>query len=179
MRKIVFYGAITLDGYLAASDDNLQWLFDTNIGEKTTYQKFFEKVDTVVMGRITYQETKQLMKDAPLYPGTQTIVFSRSNDYSFHDATVKTDDPVTYLKQLRETEGGLIWIVGGGNFLKPLIEADLIDEWWIQVAPVLLGEGKPLFEQGDYAKRLTFVDTTTMGELIELHYVRNTDEINE
>lgn len=63
MRKIVFYGVISLDGYLASKNDSLQWLFDTDTGKETTYQSFFERVDTVVMGRITYQKTKQILKE--------------------------------------------------------------------------------------------------------------------
>lgn len=172
MRKIVFYGAISLDGYLSRIDNDLQWLFDTDTGEETTYQTFFDKVDTVVMGRITYQETKKIMGGEAIYPDTQTIVFSHNDNLFYDDATVETEDPVAYLKKLRKQSGDMIWIVGGGNLLKPLIEADLIDEWWIQIAPVLLGEGKPLFEKGNYTNRLTLVDTTIMGELVELHYVR-------
>lgn len=50
------------------------------------------------------------------------------------------------------------------------MEANLLDEYWIQIAPVLLGSGKRLFPKGDYQQRLTFVDSTTMGEMVELHY---------
>jgi dihydrofolate reductase len=46
----------------------------------------------------------------------------------------------------------------------------MIDEFWIQIAPVLLGKGKRLFEEGKYRKRLEFVETTQMGELTELHF---------
>lgn len=172
MRKIVFYGAVSLDGYLAKKDDSLQWLFDTDTGAETTYKAFFEDVDTVVMGRITYQATKQIIGEEAIYPDTQTIVFSRSQDKFYEDAIGESGDPIAYLTKLREQPGQMIWIVGGGNFIKPIIEADLIDEWWIQIAPVLLGDGKPLFEKGDYAQRLKLVDTKIMGELVELHYVR-------
>ncbi len=72
-----------------------------------------------------------------------------------------------------------VWVVGGGSLLKPLLEADLIDEWFIQIAPVLLGDGKRLFEAGDYARRLTFVETKQMGELTELHYVRKAEQVSK
>ncbi|HAP7587159.1 TPA: dihydrofolate reductase family protein, partial [Enterococcus faecium] len=55
MRKIIFYGAISLDGYLATKTDDLQWLFDTPTGKQTTYEAFYETIDTSIMGRKTYQ----------------------------------------------------------------------------------------------------------------------------
>ncbi len=79
-------------------------------------------------------------------------------------------DPVVFLSQLKKEKA--VWLVGGGNLLHPLLEADLIDEWYVQIAPVLLGKGKRLFEPGDYETRLQFVDMTQMGELVEIHYQR-------
>ena len=58
------------------------------------------------------------------------------------------------------------------SYCTPLLEADLIDEWYVQIAPVLLGTGKRLFEPGEYTTRLQFVDMTQMGELVEIHYQR-------
>lgn len=173
MRKIVFYGAISLDGYLSTTEDNLQWLFDTDTGPNgTTYDAFSEIIDTVVMGRITYEETVKLVNMNEWIEGKLPIVFTRDTNYQADGVQVVNEDSVEYLKDLRQTEGKAIWIVGGGNLLRPLLEADLIDEWWIQIAPVLLGQGKRLFEDGNYASRLEFLETTRMGELIELHYRR-------
>lgn len=176
MRKIAFYGAISLDGYLAESNDSLQWLFDTPTGE-TTYAAFDQQFDTMVMGRKTYEEAKKLSEGTPFYPEKEVIVFSRKLK-QLPEAKVVSEDPVDYLKQLQKQEGKMIWIVGGGNLLKPLIEADLIDEWWIQIAPVLLGKGKRLFEEGDYHQRLELVDTTQMEQLYELHYRKISDKKN-
>ncbi|MGX7162455.1 dihydrofolate reductase family protein [Enterococcus massiliensis] len=168
MRKLVFYGAISLDGYLADTEDNLQWLFDTPTGE-TTYAAFDQLTDTLVMGRKTYEEAKKLTEGTPFYQDKEVIVFSRKLK-ELPDATVVSENPVAYLKQLQQQEGKMIWFVGGGNLLKPLLEADMIDEWWIQIAPVLLGKGKRLFEDGNYHQRLELVDTTQMEQLYELHY---------
>lgn len=56
MAKIFFYGAVSLDGYLSDVNDGLQWLFDTEVGDKLTTDAFLDTVETVVMGRITYEE---------------------------------------------------------------------------------------------------------------------------
>jgi len=169
MRKIVFYGAISLDGYLSDNNDGLQWLFETDLAGVSTYEAFEEQVDTVVMGRVTYEEAKRIDGDAPFYPGKEKIIFSRTQKETNKEEKIVSGDIVEIFKSLREQPGKLIWVVGGGNIIKPLLEANLIDEYWIQIAPVLLGKGKRLFEEGDYNYRLDFIETTQMGELTELH----------
>lgn len=169
MGKLLFYGAISLDGYLADKNDQLEWLFTTDTGEKTTYDDFYKTIDTNVMGRVTYEECKKLLDNQPIFPEKNNYVFSKTLSDSLSDATVVSEDPVNFLKELKQA-GHTIWFVGGGNLLLPLLEADLIDEWYIQIAPVVLGEGKRLFENGTYQQRLEFVETKQMGELVELHY---------
>lgn len=170
MGKVVFYGAISLDGYLADSNDNLQWLFDTDLAGVSTYESFAEKVATVVMGRITYDEVLKLLQEESLYPNKQKIVFSRTRTGEIHEGYFTSEDPVKVIGDLKNQVKDYIWIVGGGNLLTQLMKADLLDEYLIQIAPVLLGSGKRLFPTGNYQQRLTFVATTQMGELVELHY---------
>lgn len=170
MRKIVFYGAISLDGYLATKEDDLQWLFDTPAGEETTYESFYQTIDTTIMGRKTYEEAKKSLEEEMLYPQKKNYVFSRNQSLALPDATVINADPVLFVENLRQESGSDIWIVGGGSLLKPLLENQLIDEWWIQITPVLLGEGIRLFEPGDYEERLEYIDAKQFGQFIELHY---------
>lgn len=171
MSKIMFYGAISLDGYLADEQDNLQWLFDTNLDGVSTYEAFEELLDTIVMGRVTYEEAKKIVEDAPFYEGKEVIVFSRTKTEEISGGYFTSEDPVQVIERLQQEEKN-VWIVGGGGLFTELLVADKIDEYWIQIAPVLLGKGKRLFEEGDYAQRLEFVETTQMGELTELHYRR-------
>lgn len=105
-----------------------------------------------------------------LYPEKENYVFSRQMQTDLTDAVVVDQDPVAFLSQLKKEK--TVWLVGGGKLLHPLLEADLIDEWYVQIAPVLLGTGKRLFEPGEYTTRLQFVDMTQMGELVEIHYQR-------
>ncbi|WP_165003395.1 MULTISPECIES: dihydrofolate reductase family protein [unclassified Enterococcus] len=170
MRKIIFYGAVSLDGYLAAQDHSLQWLFDTPTGERTTYEAFYETIDVTVMGRKTYEEAKKYLETEALYPEKTNYVFSTNKELQLPDAEVIHEDPVSFLKQLRQTSGKGIWIVGGGQLIKPLVENQLIDEWYIQIAPVLLGKGIRLFQEGDYEERYELVNTVRFGQFIELHY---------
>ena len=170
MGKLVFYGAISLDGYLAGAKDQLDWLLETDTGTSTTYEKFFETIDATAMGRKTYEEAKKMLATEKLYPEKEYYVFSRQMQTDLTDAVVVDQDPVAFLSQLKKEK--TVWLVGGGKLLHPLLEADLIDEWYVQIAPVLLGTGKRLFEPGEYTTRLQFVDMTQMGELVEIHYQR-------
>ncbi|WEV61395.1 dihydrofolate reductase family protein [Streptococcaceae bacterium ESL0729] len=170
MRKIVFYGAISLDGFLADENDNLDWLLQTDLNNVSTYEKFEAAVETFVMGRKTYEETKKMLGEAELYPGKEKLVFSHQKTGKHPNTTFVEGDVLDIIKAQQVKTGGAIWIVGGGGILKPLLEENLIDEYWVQIAPVLLGRGKRLFEEGDYNYRLDFLDSTVMGEMVELHF---------
>lgn len=98
------------------------------------------------------------------------IILSRHQAGQVDGGRYENTDPVTLVRQLRQQSGKAVWIVGGGAIVSALAAAHLIDEYWIQIAPVLLGRGKRLFEPNDDEQRLTLVDTTVMGELTELHF---------
>lgn len=176
MRPVYFYGAMSLDGYLSDEKDNLQWLFDTNLDGQSTYEAFEQKFDTLVMGRVTYETTLTLLGDgAPFYPGKEKVIFSQTKTGMIDEGRYVNDDPVTVVQALRQRSGSGIWIVGGGEILTALLTAGLVDDLWVQIAPVLLGRGKRLFPAGDYGQRLALVETTRMGELTELHLKRQSN----
>lgn len=121
---------------------------------------------------------KLIRKQKNIWRPKQFIQRKRISFFSTHaqlqlpDAEVVNEDPVAFLKNLQMTEGKDIWVVGGGRLIKPLLEHQMIDEWYIQITPVLLGDGIPLFQKGTYEARFEMLDTTRFGEFIELHYVR-------
>ncbi len=172
MRKVQFYGAISLDGYLATPQHDLQWLFDTAGGDKANTDQFLNQVDTTIMGRKTYEVTKKAMHDEPLFPDKTNYVLSRTRQGKEEDAIYKSVAPVNLVQQLLKQPGGNIWIVGGGQIVTDLVAEDLIDEWWIQIAPVLLGRGIRLFSDGDYATRLKLIGVNHYDQLAELHLQR-------
>lgn len=170
MSNIIFYGAISLDGYLADKNHGLQWLFDTNVGNGTTYAAFIETIGTTVMGRRTYEELWQYTAGEDPYKNQKNYVFSHQHFAAQPGYTVVNQSPVSFLQELKKTSTQDIWVVGGGQLLVPLLEADMIDEWYIQLAPVLLGEGQRLFQTGKYQRRLEFLGQTQFGEFSEVHY---------
>lgn len=82
MRKIIFYGAISLDGYLATKTDDLQWLFDTPTGKQTTYEAFYETIDTTIMGRKTYQEAKKYLETEAIIQRKRISFFPPTHNYN-------------------------------------------------------------------------------------------------
>nr|WP_125709862.1 dihydrofolate reductase family protein [Lacticaseibacillus porcinae] len=173
MRPVYFYGAMSLDGYLADDHDDLQWLFDTDLGGKSTYPEFEACIDTLVMGRATYDATLSMLGDEPFYPGIRKVVFTHTERESQPETEFVSGDVVSIVKKLQQQSGSGIWIVGGGQLVATLLEAGLFSEMWVQIAPVLLGHGKRLFPEGDYSQRLQFIDHTQMSELNELHFKLN------
>ena len=87
MRQVVFYGAISLDGFLYDENDDLQWLFDTNLNGQSTYETFEKQISTFVMGRKTFEVAQKLMSEATLYAGKEKVVFSRGKHLSQTDTT--------------------------------------------------------------------------------------------
>lgn len=167
MARAVFYGAISLDGYLADKQDRLDWLYNQPGGNLVPYDQFYQGIDYAMMGRRTYEVVKQ---DAPkeiLYPEKENFVFSRSKVNLDDNLKRMDEDPVAFIRRLPEEK--TIWVVGGGMLLQPVIEAGLIEEWWIQVVPILLGEGVPLFLPQSHQQKLQLIDTEQFGQFPQLH----------
>lgn len=175
MRKVQFYGAISIDGYLATKDNRLDWLFQTAGASDAPTEAFMQQVDTAIMGRHTYEYTMEQTTDQlinPYNPATRNIVMT-SQPHTGDERTQFTNTPVTEIvEELRRAAGHNIWIVGGAGVLMPLLAANLVDELYIQIAPVILGDGIPLFNAINQQQRFELVTTNQYGQLAEVHFQR-------
>lgn len=148
MRKITFGGAPSLDGYFARKDDAVDWLMWSE--EAATIMKaYWKTIDTVVMGRKTYEAGLKMTKGkGNPYSGMKAYVFSRSlKPHKQGDIEVVSRDAVKFIQQLKRADGEDICVMGGGEFARSLFDADLIDEIGFSIHPVLLGSGIPLFHE--------------------------------
>jgi dihydrofolate reductase len=169
--SVVFYGAISLDGYLARENHNLDWLFGTDGEAETGYQEFYESVDIILMGRSTYDQIGILSPDKFPYEGKPCYVFSRKLTCSTEHVTFINEDIAGFTQSLKEQAAGKrIWVVGGGEVLQHMLKAKLVDEFIIQIAPVVIGRGIPLFVPGDQESELTLVDVRRYKQFAQLHY---------
>ncbi|WP_407857074.1 dihydrofolate reductase family protein [Enterococcus hailinensis] len=165
--RVVFYGAISLDGYLADKTDHLEWLYHQPGGELVPYEEFYQAIDYTMMGRRTYDVVKRDAPEEKLYPEKENYVFSHSEILVDDNIQLVHKNPIEFINDLPDDK--TVWVVGGGALLKPIIEAKLIDEWWIQIVPTLLGEGIPLFIPQQMPQTLQLIDTKQYGQFAQLH----------
>lgn len=170
-RKVRLFIATSLDGYIAGPGESLDWLFsDADYG----YDAFIAEVDTLAMGRRTYDVVKSF-GDWP-YAGLATSVFTR-NGAMPHDGNVHftSQAPEAWLRQVESAPGRDVWVVGGGELIRDFMNARLVDEMTIAVHPVVLGGGVPLFPPGSprHKLRLAHVHSYPSG-LVSSTYVVQT-----
>ncbi len=141
--------ATSLDGFIARKNGNLDWLpgsDGTASGEDHGYQEFLASVDTLVMGRNTY-ELVLTFGEWP-YRGKKVVVLSRRFPKSptrLAEGVEGTSTSPAELAPQLEASGSTHVYVDGGKTIQCFLQADLIDEMTITRVPVLIGEGIPLF----------------------------------
>jgi dihydrofolate reductase len=145
MRKVTFGGANSLDNYLARADHSVDWLLWSE-EVAGVMADFWMTIDTVLMGRKTYEVALQKGQGGGSYPGTTTYVFSRTlKQGPDENAIIISEDAAEFVRDLKKQDGKDICLMGGGELAKSLFEAGLIDEIGFNIHPVLLGSGIPLF----------------------------------
>lgn len=169
-RKIVLFIAQSLDGYIATKNDSLDWLDKVEGEGDNGFSEFYESIDTVLIGKKTYDWVMKEMKGEFPYPDKESYVFSRKPQEDTSDVTFINGDIVNFANNLKKQEGKNIWIVGGGDILYPFLNEKLVDELIVIVSPTLLGKGIPLFKEGDYQLDLSLLGTRTFNQFVELHY---------
>lgn len=167
MRTLQLYIAASLDGYIASPDGGVDWLFtDQDYG----YGSFYARIDTLLMGYLSYE--KILSFGEYPYAGKQSYVFSRRGDRQVLPPAERVqEDPAAFVRRLKASEGGPIWLLGGGQIVHLLRTAGLIDELILAVHPLILGGGIPLFPPGEARSELQHLETLTYDSgLVQLHY---------
>jgi dihydrofolate reductase len=113
-----------------------------------------------------------LRQGARTYPGLHTYVFSRTlraRDYP--EVTILANDGIETVAALRQDNGKDIWLTGGGQLFRSLLEADLVDTVELGISPILLGHGLPLLPQCARSVRLALTHHQAFPSgLLVLHY---------
>jgi dihydrofolate reductase len=151
MRRVLYRVALSVDGYIAGPHGEVDWIAQD---PAVDFAKVYESVDTVLLGRRTYELTRQ--PGAPPWPqGWQIYVFSGSLRPEEHPrVTVVSTDAGPRVAALRAAPGREIWLFGGGSLFRSLLTAKQVDVVEVLVVPVLLGGGIPLLETGAPSTRL-------------------------
>lgn len=164
--SVYFYGCITMDGYLADKNHKLDWLYQTGDAEETGYADFYDAMDITIMGRRTFMEIEKSAETQNIYPTTENYVFTHSGEPLPEGFIPENSDVAEFVKQIDKDKN--IWIVGGNTILAPLLDKDMVDCLIIQIAPVLLGGGIPLFSQKEMLKRFCLKEVKKYGQFAEL-----------
>ena len=172
MRRIVLGLGISLDGYIARPNGAVDFLF---MPKDYSMAPFFATIDTAIMGRKTLDAALK-MGGGAVAPGMATYVFSHSQPPGERDGlTFVNESPAAFVRRLRKRPGKNkdIWLMGGGELARDFLKADLVDELYIGVVPVLLGEGIPLFPSGFPQRNFSLVENKTYSKgMIALKYKR-------
>ncbi|MFZ2539364.1 MAG: dihydrofolate reductase family protein [Oscillospiraceae bacterium] len=166
--SVFFYGCITMDGYLADKNHNLDWLYQTGSVEETGYESFYKNMNITIMGKRTFSEIKNIENIGNLYATTKNYVFTHAASLSVKEFSPINCDVLEFVKHIERDKN--IWAIGGNTILAPLLDNDMVDNMIIQIAPVLLGKGIPLFTQKEVLKRFYLKEVKKYGQFAELVY---------
>lgn len=169
-RKLIVYIAVSLDGYIAKPNDDLSFLsIVEKEGEDYGYAAFISTVDTVIIGRKTYDwVTNQF--EFP-HKDKKTFVISRTSRTSNGNVQFYSGDLTELVQTLKNETGKNIFCDGGAAVVNELLKRQLIDELIISVIPVLVGNGIKLFADGRPEQLLSLVATNAYPSgLVQHHY---------
>jgi dihydrofolate reductase len=181
MRKIILHISVSLDGYFARPDGELDWnLVDDEL--HTHFNEQLGEMSAFIMGRVTYElmaaawspadtdpsSTGPMVEFAGIWRRMPKIVYSRTLDEAAApDATVRREVDAEEIAALKSRPGRDMTL-GGPDLAAAFRQLDLIDEYRIYVHPVLIGRGRRLFPQSDDATDLQLIETRTFGNGVVL-----------
>lgn len=175
MRKTSLFIAMSLDGYIAKPNDDLSFLkLVEKEGEDYGYAEFTKTIDTLIIGRRTYDYVLKEIGLSHYDNGKRDIyVITRTERPQVGRTIFYTGNITRLVKQLKSEKGKNIYCDGGAEVINELLKHDLVDEFIISVIPVLLGNGTRLFKDGRPEQTLEFIEVKTFETgLTQLHYKR-------
>lgn len=170
MRKVVLNLAVSLDGFIEGPNGEYDWcLTDQDYG----MAEFFSKTDTIFIGRKSYD----------MLAGMEDEYFPAMNKiYVFSDTLKEVQHPKVEIVSSAEfdekvnvvlkTDGPNVWLFGGASLVSVFLQKALLSEMVLSVHPLILGGGKPLFQEINKRVELLLTDTQTYDTgLVQLTYV--------
>ncbi|MFN0254169.1 dihydrofolate reductase family protein [Pedobacter ureilyticus] len=152
MRKIILDLAVTLDGFIEGPNGEIDWCI---MDDDMDFDGFLVGIDAIFYGRVSYDAWGNFQPDATASKAEQKLwsavhskqkfVFS-SEERNDRNATFIKSSIAEKVKEITSSAGKDIWLYGGAGLIKTFIDLGLIDIYRISVHPIVLGAGKPLFE---------------------------------
>lgn len=170
-RKVILFIAASLDGYIAKTDGDISFLSVVEQpGEDYGYSAFLESVDTVILGRKTYDKIRSMFGELA-YGERNVFILTRSPQPATDKVTFYSGSLADLLSNLKSTGGKNIFCDGGAETVHRFLQEDLFDEIIVSFIPVLLGDGIRLFNEGFPEKKLQLIETKSFEKgLVQLHF---------
>lgn len=189
MRKLVSFVHISLDGFTTNSQGQMDWILaDEEMFEIAGQQTL--KSDTAIYGRGTYKimedywptaadqpnASKHDIEHSAWYKSVQKNVVSKTMKSSeIKNAKLISENVPDEIRKLKNEQGKEIVLFGSPTLTRFLMNENLIDEYWLFINPILLGEGNSLFKDISHEIRLKLLTSKTFASgVICLHYITNT-----
>jgi dihydrofolate reductase len=184
MRKLIFFMHASLDGFVAGLNGEMNWIkvddeiFDF-VGTMT------DQADAALYGRVTFQmmeaywptaaekpnASKHDIEHSGWYKKVSKVVLSRTMKETGQNTTVISENVSENINKIKQQAGKNILIFGSPSASNSLLNLGLVDEFWIFVNPVLLGQGIPLFRNISESIKLSMIETRKFDTgVIALHY---------
>jgi dihydrofolate reductase len=166
MRHVVYSVAMSLDGYIADPHGGYEWIvMDPDID----FDTMFKRYDAVLMGRKAYDAANQ---SGYGMPKPETYVFSKTLRQADAPEVTVSNDPQKTIATLKKKKGKDIWLWGGGELFRSVLELGLVDQLEVAIIPVLLGDGLPLLPRTGTRARLKLTGQKVFKKTgtIMLHY---------
>ena|SRR6478609_9834137 len=177
MRKVVLDLAVTLDGFVEGPHGEVDWCI---MDDDMNFDGFLSGIDAIFYGRVSYDTWGNFQPDAQATAAEhqfwkdihakKKFVFSGQARQD-ERATFIHSDIVSKIADIKKQDGKDIWLYGGASLIKTFIQLDLIDTYRLSVHPVVLGSGKPLFENLKERLVLRLIKTTSFKSgVVQLIY---------
>ena len=174
MRKLIVFNSVSLDGYFTDRKGDMSWAHKQDKEWNDFVAGNASGEGELVFGRVTYEmmasywPTSQARKDAPAVAGKMNdapkIVFSRKmKKAAWKNTRLIGGDIAAETRKLKAERGPLMVLMGSGTIVSQLTRARLIDEYQLVVNPIVLGDGKTLFEGAEEKMGLKLVKTRAFG----------------
>jgi dihydrofolate reductase len=181
MRRVVLQMGVSLDGFVARDDGNLDWAIAAEHPDVTAWKiASLHQVGTHIMGRVTYEGMAAHWPSAsdgyaPLMNEIPKVVFSTTLDSAeWPESRIARGDLTEEITALKRESGGDIMAHGGARFVQALSRLGLIDEYRLVIRPVALGNGLPLFKDLPEPLPLQLLDATTYPDGTAIHVYQPT-----
>jgi len=176
MRTIIVQIATSADGFIARKDGAVDWLDRPRPKDNYGMAEFWKSIDTILMGRKTYDMAMKFVKEGKATPGMfrgiKHYVFSRKpRKQAFEGFEFVNESIKDFAGALRKQKGKNIFMLGGAGIIGSFLDAGEIDEFVISVIPVFIGEGIPLIAPKRRTVPLKLLSTKEFSDgVVKLHY---------